>query len=230
MTAWDCSSSFPCEWCAGTSVNSITELQIPQLQSQLPDADSRTSLPVITIRNSSDPQSVPTTTTIVLQAAPVSSALPQQILPERAISPPASDIHDHKLSVLKSKNGRSAALPPSGKDSKSRQHVAFKSFNAFSTIAKQLQPPHSASQHRDPVQTPSYPGTSQRHPTPARARSPPSAAQSQITGSPGLDDQGTCVARCQPSPFEAPEAQLQEARGSNSDKSNSDNSDKSAGE
>lgn len=215
----------------GTSVNSVAELQVPQLQSQLPDADSRTSLPVITIRKATDSQAVPSTTTILLQHSPVTSALP----PSRpAFEPkvhPASSVHSlehasHRLSVLKSKNGRTILPQAAGsKDSKPDQDTAVSpSAPVKSTVHGKR--PISAHQHRSSAPE------EQQHPM--RAKSPPPADAATTSDAADNGDQPNKHVRCQqpnPSPFEAPEAQLQEARGSNSDKSTSSNtnSDKSAG-
>ena len=222
----------------GISANSVAELQVPNLQSQLPDADSRTSLPVITIKKTSDVQAVPTTTTIVLQHSPLNSALPQPSPSTVSVShlsslPSTNDHSSHRLSVLKSKNGRTN-MPPAViiKDSKpdTQSNVSLSLPAKSSHHSKR---PKSAQQHRPPSPQEDPP----QHP--ARARSPPAAHTTSSFGATVSDDAAgndsgqTRHARChqpKPSPFEAPEAQLQEARGSNSDKSNSSNSnsDKSA--
>ena len=206
----------------------MAELQVPNLQSQLPDADSRTSLPVITIKKAADAQAVATTTTIVLQHSPSNSTLPQPSPSTLHISRPLPSTN--KLSVLKSKNGRSNT--PSAviiKDSKPDQQPNPSPAKASHHSKR----PKSVQQHRSPSPQEDAP----QHP--ARARSPPAARTTSPSGATANDDAAgnatgqTRHARCHqpnPSPFEAPEAQLQEARGSNSDKSNSSNSnsDKSA--
>lgn len=164
----------------GISVNSVAELQVPYLQSQLPDADSRTSLPVITIRKSSDAQALPTTTTIVLQHSPVHSVLPQAsptFSPSSRPSPTphASDHASHRLSVLKSKIGR-ISTPPA---------VVFKDIKPDQdTAVSHSVPPKGHSHSKRPTSAQKHKSAAPEDPCqhPMRARSPPAAHETSSSG------------------------------------------------
>ena len=116
--AFGLSRMFAC--CAEAKVESTTELHVPRSETQLADSLSRTSVPVITIKRSSEARAIPTTTTIVLQPSLVQSNIAQrddqvqsQIKPDHTpdrqmlSSAKAGSTESGKLHVLKSKNGRS---------------------------------------------------------------------------------------------------------------------------
>ena len=99
---------------AGPRSESLTELHVPKSQSQLRES-SRTSVPVITIKRSSQSRPIPTTTTIVLQPSFVQSDIAQRDDQAAAQSQSEYALHRQsarggeagRLHVLKSKNGRS---------------------------------------------------------------------------------------------------------------------------
>ncbi|KAL0025629.1 hypothetical protein WJX79_010618 [Trebouxia sp. C0005] len=103
----------------GPSLAPTTEPPVPRVEPQRKDSQSCTSVPVITIKRSSESRSIPTTTTIVLQPSSVNSSAAQHSRPvlvnplaEPTLSlqstPRKNGAHEStKLHVLKSKNGRS---------------------------------------------------------------------------------------------------------------------------
>ena len=106
--------------CAEAKLESTTELHVPRSESQLADSLSRTSVPVITIKRSSEARAIPKTTTIVLQPSLVQSNIAQrddqvpthtqpEYTPHRRMlsAAKAGSTDPGKLHVLKSKNGRS---------------------------------------------------------------------------------------------------------------------------
>ena len=107
--------------CAEAKLDSTTELHVPRSESQLVDSLSRTSVPVITIKRSSEARAIPTTTTIVLQPSLVQSNIAQRDDQAPTHTQPPYPPHRQMLSaakagsmepalphVLKSKNGRSS--------------------------------------------------------------------------------------------------------------------------
>ncbi|KAL0045119.1 hypothetical protein WJX82_008943 [Trebouxia sp. C0006] len=103
----------------GPLLAGTTELHVPRVEPQRKDSQSCTSVPVITIKRSSESRSIPTTTTIVLQPSSVNSSTAQHSRPVSVNSltestfslqstPHKNGAHESaKLHVLKSKNGRS---------------------------------------------------------------------------------------------------------------------------
>ena len=241
--------------CAEAKVESTTELHVPRSESQLADSLSRTSVPVITIKRSSETKAIPTTTTIVLQPSLVQSNIAQrddQILTytqpdcsaDRHMPPAAKagSTESSKVHVLKSKNGRSNA---------SSLFVSTKSSAApanhkASCIVREVQNgqrPESSSEEATFSNSSSRPAMHAVHAVqpghdPMRAGSPPLSrtAPSTVTTSSSfsktdhskdhLGEKATAKPQVNFSPFQAEEAQSHEHQQLESRHSNSD-SDKS---
>ena len=223
----------------------MTELRLPRSEPQLSDTLSRTSVPVITIKRSSESRSVPTTTTIVLQPSSVQSNIGQRDEEHSAHTQPGMALHSHlvrngseelgRLHVLKSKNGRSNASsllvtskPPS---------PVTTTLPPSCTVREVQNGQQSASPPKEAAGSALVIGLSVQV-LPKRAKSPPlsGTAPSTITTSSSLKyeahhadlhDGDTAPRQVHFSPFQADEAQLHERQQLESRHSNSD-SDKSA--
>lgn len=227
----------------------MTELHIPRSESQQLDSNSRTSVPVITIKRSSEARTTPTTTTIVLQPSLVQSNIAQRddnqvtahsqtnYTPHRQLWSAAKvgAVEPAKLHVLKSKNGRSngSSLLVSSKPPASTASTNHKP-SCVVREAQSSQRPASPSDKATHSNSKSGPAAhaAQPGPSPMRAGSPPpsGASPSPLNETDHLkdhsgDEAGVTERRVNFSPFQAQEAQSPqlESRNSNSD------SDKSCG-
>ena len=222
---------------------STTELHVPRVEPQRKDSQSRTSVPVITIKRSSESRSIPTTTTIVLQPSSVQSSAAQHSRPA-SVSPLAeptlslqstprnNGAHESaKLDVLKSKNGRSNS-PQHTALSKSSSNTDAAA-NQPSQIVREVsngQRPEPSVGNRPDTNTS---GGTEWSAEPMRADSPPAHNAAISTGSLGTtrtdasgQTQSEAKPQAQASPFEAAEAQSHSRESLESRQSNSD-SDKS---
>ena len=172
-------------------MESTTELHVPRSESQLADSLSRTSVPVITIKRSSEARAIPKTTTIVLQPSLVQSNIAQrddQILthtqpdytPHKQMlsAAKAGSTEPGKLHVLKSKNGRSkgSSLLVSTKPSSSAALVNHKPSCIVREVQNGQRPvsPSEQAEHSTSVSRPPH-AAHAVHPegAPMRAGSPP---------------------------------------------------------
>jgi len=222
---------------------STTELHVPRVEPQRKDSQSRTSVPVITIKRSSESRSIPTTTTIVLQPSSVNSSTAQHSRPVLVNSlteptfssqstPHKNGAHESaKLHVLKSKNGRSNGSQHTAL-SKSSPHSDAEA-NQPSHIVREVangQRPEPSVDNRLDTNTS---GGSVLSAAPMRADSPPARNAASSTSSAGTTRTGASgqaqpevTPQMQASPFEAAEAQSHSRESLESRQSNSD-SDKS---
>lgn len=239
---------------AGVTSESMTELHVPRSESQQADSLSRTSVPVITIKRSSEARAVPTTTTIVLQASSVQSNIAQRDDQSHAQADHTPHIQllsaakvgameSAKLHVLKSKNGRSdgTSLRVSSKPLASANQKP----SCAGREAQNGQHPVPVSDEATHLNSKAGPAAHAEQPAPApmRAGSPPpsGAPPSTVTSSSPPretdhakyhlrdhlgDEAGVSQCHISFSPFQAEEAQSHEYQQLESRNSNSD-SDKS---
>ncbi len=220
-----------------------TELHVPIVEAQRKDSQSCTSVPVITIKRSSESRSIPTSTTIVLQPSLVNSSAAQHSRPglvnplaeprfSLQSTPHKNGAHESaKLHVLKSKNGCSNGFQHTAL-SKSSPHTDAAA-NQPSHIVREVsngQRPEPSVDNRLDTNTS---GGSVLSAEPMRADSPPVRNAARSTGSAGTTRTGAssqaqseAKPQVQASPFEAAEAQSHSRESLESRQSNSD-SDKS---
>lgn len=222
----------------GPSLAATTEVHVSTVEPQRKDSQSRASVPVITIKGSSEFRSTPATTTIVLQPSSVNSSAAQHSR-SGSVSPVADPTfslqsiphrngacESTKLHVLKIKNGRSNGSQQTAL-SKSSPH----------TDAAANQPSHTVREvsngQRPEPSVDNTSGGSILSGEPMRAGSPPAHNAASSTGSLGTTRTGASVQaqsqakpQAQASPFEAAEAQSHSRESLESRQSNSD-SDKS---
>ena len=212
-------------------------MHVSTVEPQRKDSQSRASVPVITIKGSSEFRSTPATTTIVLQPSSVNSSAAQHSR-SGSVSPVADPTfslqsiphkngarESTKLHVLKIKNGRSNG---------SQQTALSKSSPHTDAVANQ--PSHTVrevSNGQRPEPSVNTSGGSILSGEPMRAGSPYAHNAASSTGSLGTTRTGASVQaqsqakpQAQASPFEAAEAQSHSRESLESRQSNSD-SDKS---
>ena len=230
----------------------MTELHLPRADPQFGELELRTSVPVITIKRSSETQSIPTTTTIVLQPSTVQSSIPQRNeqakLHQQGVNHNSRKLlghHGHhdstRFHVLKSKNGRSNSSPPSPVIKANGQQTSQKRLSDTVRVVQNGQRPKSASEHESSAH-PATPSdrAGQLQAGPPTSDSPP-ASPSEAANGVGTDaalhtQSRQTQPRNQPqvnaSPFEAAEAQTlrQEQGYSRQSSSDSDKSAESAGQ
>ena len=242
----------PLSVCADAKSESMTELHVPRSGSQIADSLSRTSVPVITIKNSSEARTIPTTTTIVLQPSLVQSNIaqrddqvPTHTYPEytshRQTPPAAKAGNEPVLHVLKSKNGRlngsslvSSKLPPSGTPANHKPSCIVREVqNGQRPVPLSEEASHSntnlrhaahAARPRDPPMRAGSPPPSGTAPSTVTTNSPLGNKDHQKDHS--GEEAGMTKRHVNFSPFQAEEAQSHEHQQLESRHSNSD-SDKS---
>lgn len=223
----------------------MTELHAPVVETQLSDSLSRTSVPVITIKRSSESRSIPTTTTIVLQPSSVQSNFAQRderqsasshseaSFGARRLAPTDGQMDCTKLHVLKSKNGRSNGYSstPLSKSPPSIAPVAHQPSHIVREVQNGQRPKPTPEDGSHPNSGISE-GPHSRA-APPRAASPPASHPASNTVSSGFvgreqpkQMQVGSNPQANPSPFQASEAQSHSQESSESRHSNSD-SDKS---
>lgn len=237
---------------AGAKSESMTELHVPRSESQQVDSISRTSIPVITIKRSSEARATPTTTTIVLQPSLVQSNIAQRdehqlaahtqpdYTPHRQLWSAAKvgAVEPAKLHVLKSKNGRSNGSsllvsnkqPPSTAATNPKPSCVVREAQSSQRQASPSEEATLSNSKPRPAAHAAQPG-----PSPMRAGLPPPGGASPSPPSEtdhpkdhSGDEAGVTERRVNFSPFQAQEAQSPQldSRNSNSD---SDKSCESAG-